>query len=692
MSNERVNPMAGLQAAVAAHRAGRLDEADALYRAVLAGEPDEPNALHLLGVVARQRGRPEEAAALIARALQRAPDLADAHANLGNAYNDMRRFDAAADSYGTALLLGGGGLETQSRLIAALQEAAAAHRAAGRMQEARSCLQRAVAEAPGSLDLMQALLPLCLDDDLLDALMLAARIWRQAADEQSFRTVWDLANRAGSDVARADAFVAQDPSDPLRHIALGNALRRARRGWEAEAVYRAAIALAPDLPFAALRLGCLLLEQGRHEAADRLLRQAEANDTGRVRAMHVGSLHFRRLRRRALPPPPDGFSPYPPPADLVVFAACDGNYFDRFASALLSSVRRNAGLDCQFHLHVINPPPDLWARIDAYKAALNDAAIAVSTEQVACEEWSEEKRRTWFACARFRLLPHLMESYAAPILMLDIDLLVLRDLTALLSASAEGDVALVATERHRCEPWNWFWADAVYFNATAPALACADLIARYIDQQLCDGRAHWFLDQIALTACLVAGYHDQAPPVLVRWPPDIHRLQLVCSDGVDVPPGPSVLFWSAHASTVDTALTLWMPRYQDYVLPWPVSGAPAPASAAAPPVADPPPEAANDDGSGIAMDPDDSMSEKDASMAAMSVTDVPDHVADPVADQPAEAMAAGPGEPPATAAVDEPMTAEEACVISADAHVGPAAEHHGGLACAPHTSDALEPA
>jgi tetratricopeptide (TPR) repeat protein len=572
MSTDLADPMAGLQMAVAAHRAGRLDEAERLYRTVLATEPDDPNALHLLGVVYRQRGRPQEAAALIAQALQRAPALADAHANLANAYSDMHRFDAAADSYGTALLLGGGGSDTQSRLIVALQAAAAGHRAAGRMAEARACLHRAYDEAPERLDLIQELLPLCLDDDLLDALMLAVRAWRLVPNDVSFRTVWDLANRAGQDVRQAQSFVAAAPRDPFRLVALGNALRRARRGWEAEAAYHAAIAQAPELPFPALRLACLMLEQGRHEAAERLLRQVEQSDPGRVRAMHFGSLHFRRLRRRALPPPPEGFAPYPSTADLVVFAACDGGYFERFAGALLNSVQRNAGITCQFHLHVINPPADLWARVDAYKAALGDPAIAVSTEWLDVETWTEETRRTWFACARFRLLPHLMEAYAAPILMLDADLLVLRDLTGLLAAASEGDIAVVATEQHRCEPWNWFWADVTYFNATASALACADLIARYIEQQLQDGRAHWFLDQIALSACLLAGYHDQPEPVLVRLPPDIHRLQLVCAEGVDEPPGPAVLFWSAHASTVDTALTLAMPRYQDYVLPWPPRG------------------------------------------------------------------------------------------------------------------------
>ncbi|MBN8871263.1 MAG: tetratricopeptide repeat protein [Rhodospirillales bacterium] len=579
MTPDPADPIAGLQAAVAVHRSGDLAQAERLYRAVLASCPDEPNALHLLGVLERQRGRPDLAVALITQALARAPDLADAHANLGNAWSDLQRFDLAAENYAGALRLGGGGEETQRRLVAALYAGANVHRAARRVTEARLMLRRALDEAPDRMEIIQALLPLCLDDDLLEALDLAARAWRLAPTEATFRTVWDLANRAGQDPARAEAHLAAAPQDPFRLIALGNALRRARRGNEAERRYRAAMALAPDQPFAGMRLGCLLLEQNRCDAADRVFRQIEAVDHGRVQAMQFGSHFFRRLRRRALPPPPQGFTPALCTTDLIVFAACDGVYFERFGSALLASVRRNAGVGCQFHLHVINPPSDLDARMAAWRAALGGPPVVVSTESLDTAGWDADRCRTWYACARFRLLPHLMESYAAPVLMLDTDLLVLRDLNGLLEAAAEGDIALVATERHRQEPWNWFWADVLFFNATNAALACADLVARYIDWHLQEGRAHWFLDQIALTACLVAGFREQVEPRIVTLPPDIHRLQLVCADGADQPPDDCVLFWSAHASTVDLAMTLQMPRYQAYVLPYPPASTPSVAEA-----------------------------------------------------------------------------------------------------------------
>ena len=44
-----------LTAALEHHRAGRTDAAEHIYRQILAVEPDEPNTLNLLGVIATTR-------------------------------------------------------------------------------------------------------------------------------------------------------------------------------------------------------------------------------------------------------------------------------------------------------------------------------------------------------------------------------------------------------------------------------------------------------------------------------------------------------------------------------------------------------------------------------------------------------------------------------------------------------------
>jgi hypothetical protein len=62
-----------LQRAVALHQQGRLGDAEQLYRDVLAGSPDQFDALHLLGVIRIQSGQHREGADLIRRALRVIP-------------------------------------------------------------------------------------------------------------------------------------------------------------------------------------------------------------------------------------------------------------------------------------------------------------------------------------------------------------------------------------------------------------------------------------------------------------------------------------------------------------------------------------------------------------------------------------------------------------------------------------------
>ena len=91
--------------ALTLHRSGRLDEADAAYRALLAEDPANAGVLHLLGVVAGQCGRYESAVQWIEEALRHAPQVAAAHANLGNAQHALARYDDARASYQQALQL-----------------------------------------------------------------------------------------------------------------------------------------------------------------------------------------------------------------------------------------------------------------------------------------------------------------------------------------------------------------------------------------------------------------------------------------------------------------------------------------------------------------------------------------------------------------------------------------------------------
>ncbi len=87
------------------HGAGRLQEAEAIYRRVFAAEPDCPDAVHLLGVIAHQNGDDGVAVELITKAIAANPRAAEYHNNLGTALKRLGRLEDAVAAYEGALEL-----------------------------------------------------------------------------------------------------------------------------------------------------------------------------------------------------------------------------------------------------------------------------------------------------------------------------------------------------------------------------------------------------------------------------------------------------------------------------------------------------------------------------------------------------------------------------------------------------------
>jgi Flp pilus assembly protein TadD len=84
-----------LNAAVEHHKADRLAEAQTLYRQILSQRPNQPDTLHLLGLLASRAGRSDAAADLIRRAIAIHPDVPDYQANLGMIVFTLRQIDEA---------------------------------------------------------------------------------------------------------------------------------------------------------------------------------------------------------------------------------------------------------------------------------------------------------------------------------------------------------------------------------------------------------------------------------------------------------------------------------------------------------------------------------------------------------------------------------------------------------------------
>jgi tetratricopeptide (TPR) repeat protein len=81
--------MTTLVTALTFHQAGHAGKAAALYAQILATEPNNIDALYLLGVLARQTKSPRIAIQLMKRAIILKHDVAQFHNHLGEAFLDV---------------------------------------------------------------------------------------------------------------------------------------------------------------------------------------------------------------------------------------------------------------------------------------------------------------------------------------------------------------------------------------------------------------------------------------------------------------------------------------------------------------------------------------------------------------------------------------------------------------------------
>ncbi len=94
-----------LQIGLAHQQAGRLPQAEAAYRSILAADPGNADALHLLGTVAHHVGKHDAAVELIQQALARQPTNPIYLNNLANALRALGRLQEAEARYRQALTL-----------------------------------------------------------------------------------------------------------------------------------------------------------------------------------------------------------------------------------------------------------------------------------------------------------------------------------------------------------------------------------------------------------------------------------------------------------------------------------------------------------------------------------------------------------------------------------------------------------
>jgi tetratricopeptide (TPR) repeat protein len=220
-----------LEQALDLHGQGRLAEAERLYEQVLAANPNQAGARHMLGVLRAQQGRNQEALDLIAPVVAANPGDALALANFGNVLNALHRREEALQNLDRALALAPGYPDGWCNRANVLQDM-------GRLEEALASYDRALSLKP----------------DFLLAL------------NNRGNTLLKL-QRYEAALGSYDYALALNPNYAEAHSNRADVLQRLCRYDEALAGYEQALAIAPDLALTWNNRGAALQHLGRLEEA-----------------------------------------------------------------------------------------------------------------------------------------------------------------------------------------------------------------------------------------------------------------------------------------------------------------------------------------------------------------------------------------------------------------------------------------
>jgi protein O-GlcNAc transferase len=250
-----------IEQAKALHRMGRLAEAEAAYRSVLARNPREFDALHLLGLIRYQQGRPGEAHDLASQAVKLRPGSPQALSLLGAALLELGRLEEALAACDRLVVIDprdSGALYNRAIVLSRLR----------RFEDALVAFDKVLARDRGSVDALFE------RGNVLAAL-----------------------SRFGEAATSYEALLHKAPAHLGALTNLGNSFERLGRYAEALACYDRLLAVRPDDVNALSNRGITLKNLGRYDEAMASCERALTIDPNSVAALITRGNVLAKLAR-----------------------------------------------------------------------------------------------------------------------------------------------------------------------------------------------------------------------------------------------------------------------------------------------------------------------------------------------------------------------------------------------------------
>ena len=292
MSGE--SPEALLSRAAGLHQSGQLDLAEPLYRELLTLQPENGDALHLLGVLRYQQRDPAAAAPLIESALKFIPDNIHARTGLGLALLRLNRHEEALDSFDRALAI-------KADFSDALTRRGDALLGLGRQADALASYNRSLRYRPNDPETLNNRAALLIElgrlteaMSNLDQALALAPDYLEALHNRATGLI--ALKRNAEALSCCDQALAVQPKAAEVLNNRGVALRNLNRKDEAIAAFRAALAGKPDSADFHANLGATLLETGQLEEAEQHLRAALAGKKVALAFQNLAAVLYQRKK------------------------------------------------------------------------------------------------------------------------------------------------------------------------------------------------------------------------------------------------------------------------------------------------------------------------------------------------------------------------------------------------------------